>query len=63
MNCIYCNGTGKYKKPNNIEAFEDFVDREMDKAYHVNRMMAEKQAYKKFGYTIVDCPYCQKEKI
>lgn len=60
MNCDYCNGTGKYKKPNDQERFDELVDVEMEKGYHVNYVIAMEQAYKKVGYTIVDCPFCKK---
>ncbi len=59
IKCRYCSDTGKYKQPNDQEKFEDYIEREMDKAYHVNRFMAEEKAYKKFGYTLIDCPYCK----
>ncbi len=56
--CRHCNGTGKYKKPNDQEKFDRLVDIEMEKAYYVNYAMAEEKAYKDVGYTINDCPYC-----
>ena len=62
MKCRYCNGTGKYKKPNDEERFDRFVDYEMEKGYFVNYEMAEEKAYKEVGYTLIDCPYCQNSK-
>ena len=59
MKCIHCKDTGKYKLPKDQERFDRLVDIEMDKAYFVNYEIAEKEAYKKVGYTIIDCPYCQ----
>lgn len=50
MKCIYCNGTGKYKKPNDQEKFDNLVDCEMEKGYFVNLEMAEEKAYKAVGY-------------
>lgn len=61
MSCIYCDGTGKYKKPNDQERFERIIDTEMDKGYFVNAIMAQEKAYKEVGYTIIDCPYCNKK--
>lgn len=61
MSCIYCDGTGKYKKPNGQERFERIIDTEMDKGYFVNAIMAQEKAYKEVGYTIIDCPYCNKK--
>lgn len=58
MKCRYCNDTGKYKMPKDQKEFDRLVDLEVDKAYTVNYAMAEEKAYKKVGYTIVDCPYC-----
>lgn len=63
MKCNLCNGTGKYKKPNDEKEFERLVDIEMDKGYFVNLEMAQEKAYQRIGYTIVDCPNCRsKEK-
>lgn len=59
MKCDYCNGTGKYKKPNDQEKFDNLVDCEMEKGYFVNLEMAEEKAYKAVGYTVIDCPNCQ----
>lgn len=59
MKCIFCNGTGKYKQPNDQEKFDNLVDCEMEKGYFVNLEMAEEKAYKAVGYTVIDCPYCQ----
>lgn len=61
MNCSFCNDTGKYKKPNNQDEFDRIVDSEIEKAYFVNYDMARKKAYKQVGYTLIDCPYCNKE--
>ena len=58
MTCQYCNGTGKYKKPNDKEKFDSFVELEMDKAYFVSYEMAIKKAYDKIGYEEIDCPHC-----
>lgn len=57
---MYCNGTGKYKMPNDEAMFDKIVDSEMEKGDFVNYSMAEERAYKKIGYTLVDCPYCYK---
>lgn len=59
MKCTYCNGTKKYKKPNDQERFEKIIDNEMDKGYFVNYLIAEEKAYKEVGFTIIDCPYCK----
>ena len=61
MKCRYCNGTGKYKKPNNQERFDKLINCEMEKGYFVNYKMAEEKAYKEVGYTLIDCPYCEKD--
>ena len=61
MKCYYCNDTGKYKKPNNQEKFDEIIDYETEKSDFVNYEMAEKRAYKEVGYTLIDCPYCSKE--
>lgn len=59
MNCKYCNGTGKYKKPNDEKKFDEIIDREIDKGYFVNIEDAKEIAYKQVGYTVVDCPFCK----
>ena len=61
MSCIYCNGTGKYKKPNDERAFERLVDIEMEKADFRSGEDAVMRAYKRVGYTEIDCPYCKGE--
>ena len=60
MKCNLCNGTGKYKKPNDEKEFDRLVDIEMDKGYHINYEMAAEKAYKHTGYTVIDCPHCVK---
>lgn len=60
MKCMYCNGTGKYKMPNDQAMFDKIVDSEMEKGDFVSYSMAEEKAYKKVGYTLIDCPYCHK---
>ncbi len=60
MQCRYCNDTGKYKKPNDEAKFDRLIDIEMDKAYPVNYAIAEKKAYDEVGFTVIDCPFCQK---
>lgn len=61
MKCSYCNDTGIYKQPNNLDLFEKIVEKEMDKGYFVNYSMAEEKAYEIVGYTEIPCPYCTKE--
>lgn len=61
MKCPYCKDTGKYKEPINREELERLIDIEVDKGYFVNRILAEHRLVKKVGYTLVDCPYCQKK--
>ena len=58
MICSHCKDTGKYRQPKDDEKFNSLVEWEMDKAYMVNYDMATEKAYKKVGYTIIDCPYC-----
>lgn len=60
MSCRYCHGTGVYKQPNDPDKFNELIDREMDKAYYVNYVMAEEKAYNQVGFTEVACPYCSK---
>ncbi len=62
MICFYCNGKGKIKVPReeDKEEFELLVDRELDKGYAINRIMAEKKIINKFKYLTIDCPHCQK---
>lgn len=61
MACMYCKGTGKYKRPKDLKKFEDYIDVEMEKEYYVNYVIAEKKAYEKIGYDVIDCPYCCNE--
>lgn len=57
MKCRYCNGTGKYQQPKDIERFNHIVDTEMEKAYFVNYDTAENKAYKDVGFDLIECSY------
>lgn len=53
--CFYCNGTGKFKKPNDEEDFDRRFDRY---AEFLSMGEAREKALKDTGYTLIDCPYC-----
>lgn len=60
MICTHCSGSRKYKKPNDQDMFDKIIDSEMEKGDFISYSMAEERAYKKVGYTLIDCPYCNK---
>lgn len=60
MKCKYCNDTGKYKKPNDQAKFDYLCDHLTETNGFCSQSMAETEAYKKVGYTLIDCPYCNK---
>ena len=59
-NCIGCNNTGKYKKPNDEQAFDRAFDRYADPGY-MSLGEAYNKAINEVGYTIVPCS-CEKRK-
>lgn len=61
MICKCCGGSGKYRQPNNPDKFDELVDVELEKGYFVNEVMAREKAYKRVGFTVVDCPFCKKK--
>ena len=56
--CSYCDGTGKYKKPNNEEEYSRKFDWYSDKAYFISMGEAREKALADVGYTLIDCPNC-----
>ena len=62
MKCQYCKDTKKIKKPLDQEKFDEYIDREMNKGYFVNAIIAEERAFKALGFQLVDCPYCTEKK-
>lgn len=59
MKCSYCEGTGKFKKPNNDEEYSRRFDYYADKAYFISMGEAREKALDDVGYTLIDCPYCK----
>lgn len=57
MKCSWCNGTGKFKKPNDEEEFDKRFDY-YDKAYFISMKEMREKALDDVGYTIIDCPNC-----
>ena len=60
--CSYCRGTGKIKKPNDEEAFDQKFDLYADKSYFINLNEANEKALRDVGYTLIDCPFCSHDK-
>lgn len=61
MSCFYCNGTGKFKKPLNEEEYEKRFDYYDSKADFISMGQSRERALADVGYTLIDCPYCQKK--
>lgn len=56
--CSYCNGTGKYKRPNDEAEYDRRFDWYADKADFISHGEARERALRDVGYTLIDCPYC-----
>ena len=56
--CPYCDGTGKYKKPNDEEEYARKFDYYADKAYFISMGEAREKALADVGYTLIVCPEC-----
>lgn len=59
--CSACNDTGKYKKPNDEDAFNKAYDRYDDMGiFNLNETY--NKAIEEVGYTIITpCPYCHRK--
>ncbi len=56
--CSYCDGTGKFKKPNDADEFEKRFDYYDSKSYPLTMGEARDQALEDVGYSLIECPYC-----
>lgn len=56
--CWYCEGTGKFKQPNDEERYSKRFDFHADKAYFISPGEAREKALQEVGYTEIICPYC-----
>lgn len=56
--CSYCDGTGKFKKPNDEDAYSRRFDYHADKAYFISHGEAREKALNDVGYTLITCPVC-----
>ncbi len=56
--CFYCDGTGKFKKPNDDEAFDKRFDHYDSMSYFISMGEMREKALEDVGYTLIDCPYC-----
>ncbi len=57
MVCSYCEGTGKFKKPNDEEAFDRKFDY-YDKPGFMSMGEIREKALNEVGYTPIVCPNC-----
>ena len=57
MKCGWCNGTGKFKEPNDKEVYEKEFDR-LDAPGTLTMEVCRERALKEAGFTIIDCPEC-----
>lgn len=57
--CSYCEGTGKFKKPNDEEKYNARFDYHADKAYFISMGEAREKALADVGYTVIECPMCK----
>ena len=56
--CFLCDGTGRYKQPNDEEAFDKAFDAHDSKAYFINTKECRETALEEVGYTEIVCPAC-----
>ena len=56
--CFYCNGTGKYKKPLDEDAFDKRFEHYDSMACFISMGEMREKALKDVGYTLIDCPCC-----
>lgn len=61
MSCSLCDGTGKYKKPNDPEEYDKIFDK-YDSMGVFNMDQVHQKALNEVGYTIIDCPECNAKK-
>ncbi len=57
MQCSLCDGTGKFKEPNDMEVYEKEFDR-LDAPGTLTMGECRARALDESGYTIIDCPQC-----
>lgn len=62
MKCKYCNDTGRIRKANDEAKFDYWYDHFIDTGDFNSPSMAEDKAYKKVGFTWMDCPHCKANK-
>lgn len=58
MKCQQCKGTGKWRQPKNQREFDFWCDHLLEGDF-CSPSMAEEKAYKKVGYTLLNCPFCK----
>lgn len=58
---LFCDGTGKYKKPNNEEEYDRVFDIYDSKSGFLSMGEIREKALNDVGYTEIDCPYCCKK--
>ena len=56
--CYKCDGTGRYKQPNDEELFNELVDKYDNEGSH-STYECIKMALNYTGYTIIPCPVCK----
>lgn len=57
LKCTFCEGSGRHEEPINKDIFNQEFDRLDDKGY-LNMDECRKEALKKSGYTVIECPRC-----
>lgn len=55
--CFWCEGTGKYKKPNKEEKYNQLFDM-YDAPGVLTMRECRERALKEVGYELIRCPYC-----
>lgn len=56
--CYWCDGTGRFKKPKDDDAFDKAFDRYDKLAHFISMGEMRQRALEDVGYTEIECPYC-----
>lgn len=56
--CFYCDGTGKFKEPNDAGEYEKRFDYYDSKSYPLTMGEARDRALEDVGYSLIECPHC-----
>lgn len=56
--CYLCDGTGKFKKPKDEDAFDKAFDRYDQRSDFISMGEMREKALNDVGFTLIPCPMC-----